>query len=193
MRNSQWEEVLPDALHSIRSLLCTTTNSTPHDRLFKFNRKSTSGRSLPSWVKPGPIYIRDRTRTHKNAPAVTEATLIHANPEYAHVQLPSGVQTTVNIKELARHPSSSHYESPNAEEDINNDTIESSVGNSGENTTITSEEINTNEPVDVNRNIQNVTNSNTDNSNNDKSDVNIPLRRSTRIRTAPKKFEDYEC
>jgi len=25
-----WEAVLPDALHSIRSLLCTSTNATPH-------------------------------------------------------------------------------------------------------------------------------------------------------------------
>ena len=43
-----WEQVLPDALHSIRSLLCTTTNATPHERLFNFNRKSTSGNSFPS-------------------------------------------------------------------------------------------------------------------------------------------------
>jgi len=33
---AQWECVLPDALHSIRSLLCTATNATPHERLFHF-------------------------------------------------------------------------------------------------------------------------------------------------------------
>ncbi len=27
---TQWEQFLPDALHSIRSLLCTATNATPH-------------------------------------------------------------------------------------------------------------------------------------------------------------------
>ncbi|PIK35350.1 pro-Pol polyprotein [Apostichopus japonicus] len=27
-----WQEVLPDALHSVRSLVCTTTNQTPHER-----------------------------------------------------------------------------------------------------------------------------------------------------------------
>ena len=32
-----WEEVLSQALHSIRSLLCTATNSTPHERFFKFH------------------------------------------------------------------------------------------------------------------------------------------------------------
>ena len=37
-----WETVLPDALHSIRSLLCTATNATPHERLFDYNRKSAA-------------------------------------------------------------------------------------------------------------------------------------------------------
>ena len=45
---THWEMVLPQALHSIRSLLCTTTNATPHERLFAFNRKSESGTTLPS-------------------------------------------------------------------------------------------------------------------------------------------------
>ena len=35
---THWEDVLPDALHSIRSLLCTATNATPHERLFLYNR-----------------------------------------------------------------------------------------------------------------------------------------------------------
>lgn len=34
--DSQWELVLPDALHSIRSLLSTSTNATPHKRFFNF-------------------------------------------------------------------------------------------------------------------------------------------------------------
>jgi len=29
-----WEAVLPDALHSIRLLLCTSTNATPHELFF---------------------------------------------------------------------------------------------------------------------------------------------------------------
>ena len=48
MKLSEWETVLPDALHSIRSLLCTATNMTPHERLFNFPRKSTAGKSIPS-------------------------------------------------------------------------------------------------------------------------------------------------
>ncbi|KAA5553970.1 transposase family protein, partial [Pseudomonas aeruginosa] len=33
-----WEQVLPQALHSIRSLLCTTINCTPHERMFRHPR-----------------------------------------------------------------------------------------------------------------------------------------------------------
>ena len=55
-----WQEVLRDALHSIRSLLCTATNSTPRERLFNFQRRSTSGQSIPSWLTtPGPVLLKD--------------------------------------------------------------------------------------------------------------------------------------
>ena len=35
---THWQEVLPDVLHSIMSLLCMATNSTPHERFFSFDR-----------------------------------------------------------------------------------------------------------------------------------------------------------
>ena len=38
-----WEHVLPEVLHSQRSLLCTSTNETPHEWLFAFQRRSASG------------------------------------------------------------------------------------------------------------------------------------------------------
>ena len=104
LKASEWETVLPDALHSIRSLLCTSTNETPHERMFKYSRKSTSGNSVPSWVKPGPIFVKNHTRNSKNNPPVSPATLLHANPQYAHVLLPSGVETTVSIRDLAHYP-----------------------------------------------------------------------------------------
>ena len=106
LKMSEWETVLPDALHSIRSLLCTTTNTTPHERMFNFTRKSTSGKTIPSWVKPGPVYVKNHTRRSKYDPPVSSATLLHANPQYAHVRLPSGVETTFSIRDLARQPDS---------------------------------------------------------------------------------------
>ena len=102
---SAWEQVLPDALHSIRSLLCTSTNSTPHERLFNFNRKSTVGNSFPSWLSsPGPVYVKKHVRQSKYDSLVEEAELIEANPEYAYVRLKSGNETTVSIRDLAPFP-----------------------------------------------------------------------------------------
>ena len=100
---SQWEEVLPEALHSIRSLLCTATNSTPHDRFFKFQRRSTTGCSLPVWLRePGPVLLRRFVRNSKGDPLVDQVHLIEANSHYATVQFPSGRTGTVSTSDLAR-------------------------------------------------------------------------------------------
>ena len=98
------ETILPDALHLIRSLLCTATNTTPHERMLNYTRISTAGKSVPSWAKPGPIYVKNHTRKNKYEAPVSPATLLHANPEYAHIRLPSGTETTVSLRDLAPHP-----------------------------------------------------------------------------------------
>ena len=77
---------------------------TPHECMFSFNRKSTSGKTIPSCVKPGPVYVSSHTRCSKSDRPITSATLIHANLSYAHVHLPSGFETTVNIRDLAQQP-----------------------------------------------------------------------------------------
>ena len=46
--NKAWQKVLGVALNSNRSLLCSSINCTPHERLFTYQRKSTSGTSVPS-------------------------------------------------------------------------------------------------------------------------------------------------
>jgi hypothetical protein len=99
MNISSWESVLPDALHSIRSLLCTATNETPHERLFSFNRKSATGCSIPSWLTPGRIYIRNHVRNSKHDPVVIEAELLQADPQYAFVTLDSGHETRVSLRD----------------------------------------------------------------------------------------------
>ena len=40
---------------------------------------------------------------HKEAKMTLPATLIHANPEYAYVRLQSGIETTVNLRDIAQH------------------------------------------------------------------------------------------
>lgn len=99
---AQWEQVLPDVLHSIRSLLCTATNETPHERLFRYSRKSASGQSLPKWLMtPGNVLMKRHNRASKFDPLVDEVELLHSNTDYAHVKLPDGRETTVSTKHLA--------------------------------------------------------------------------------------------
>lgn len=99
---THWEHVLMDALHSIRSLLCTATNLTPHERLFNYVRKSTTGSSLPSWLlEPGKILYKRNVRTSKYDPYVDEVDLVEANPQYAIVKFSDGKEATVSTKQLA--------------------------------------------------------------------------------------------
>ena len=134
MKLSCWEDILPDALHSIRSLLCTATSVTPHEKLFKYTHKSTSETPIPTWAKPGPIYIRNHTKSSKYDPPVTPATLLEINPHYAHVCLPSGVETTVNVRDIAP-------KSPNEEDNPNKD-LSASTGSPKELLIVEAEKLN---------------------------------------------------
>ena len=96
-----WEIRLPDALHSIRSLINTTTNETPHERLFNYQRKSTSGSSIPSWLSnPGKVLLKKFVQNSKYDQSVLEVDLIDANPQFAHIQYPDRRESTVSIKHL---------------------------------------------------------------------------------------------
>ena len=178
---SHWESVLPDALHSIRSLLCTATNCTPHERMFSFQRKSTNGKSIPTWMKPGPIYVKNHTR-NKYDPPVIEATLVDVNPQYAHVQLPSGTNTTVSLRELAPYQT-------NIENDlsINKNLLDVDVGDNTEKSIDTTNDmvINANEPQ--NNSTENI-HTNVDNDNFTTSEN---VRRSSRKTQIPNKYEDF--
>ena len=104
---SEWETVLPQALHSVRSLLSTATNETPHERFFNFSRRSGQGSSLPTWLsKPGPVFLRRFVR-NKSDPLVDEVELLHANPSYAHIRYPDGRESSVSLNDLAPCPSGS--------------------------------------------------------------------------------------
>jgi len=98
----RWEDVYQEALHSIRSLLCTATNSTPHERMFNFSRRSTNGKTIPSWLmNPGPVLMKRPVRNSKYEPLVEEVLLLEGNPEYSHVKMPDGRETTVSTRHLA--------------------------------------------------------------------------------------------
>ena len=96
-----WQDVLPDVLHSVRSLLCTATNETPYERLFVFSCRLPAGTSIPtSLATPGPVYIKRQVRTSKMDPLVDEVKLLQASPHNAHVHYPHGKETTVATKHL---------------------------------------------------------------------------------------------
>ena len=44
--------------------------------MFCHDRKSFNGVSLPSWVKPGPIYVKNHYRNYKSDLLVEEAELL---------------------------------------------------------------------------------------------------------------------
>ena len=86
-----WEEVLPDALHSIRSLLSTATNATPLERLLQHSKKSVPGSTLPSWLLgPSKVIYKRQVRNTKEDPLVEEVDLIDANAQYAHLRFEGG-------------------------------------------------------------------------------------------------------
>ncbi|CAG2212501.1 unnamed protein product [Mytilus edulis] len=165
LKETQWESVLPDALHSVRSLLCTSINCTPHERFFNFTRRSSSGQSIPSWLaNPGPILMKKHVRATKYDPLVEEVDLLEANPTYAHVRLPDGRETTVSVRHLAPRGQS-----------ISNDNLDHSVLN--DHTTMDISE------TDVENTTQEATN-NTDNT----METSPVIRRSTREVKKPSRF-----
>ena len=88
----RWQDVLPDALHAVRSLLCTSTNSTPHERFFGFERRYMLGKSLSSWLlQKGPVLLRRFVR-NKDEPLVDEVDLLNANPSFAHIRFQTVVK-----------------------------------------------------------------------------------------------------
>ena len=102
---SRWESVLAEALHSIRSLLCTTTNTTPHERFFIFQRRSTTGMSLSSWMTIGSkAFMKRFVRHSKSDPLVDEVEIMHVNPNYAQVRCPNGQEMTVSLRNVAPCP-----------------------------------------------------------------------------------------
>lgn len=97
-----WETVLPDALHSIRSLLCTATNTTPHERMFNYPRLSVNGESVPTWLSsPGPVLLKRFVRQSKYDPLVDKVELLESNPNHAHIRYPDGRESTVSLRDLA--------------------------------------------------------------------------------------------
>jgi hypothetical protein len=111
LSTEKWESVLSEALSSIRSLLCTSTNETPHSRFFGFTRRLSHGKSLPEWLcKQGPVLLRKFVRSGNNDDKVRKVDLVEANPMYARIRYPDGRESNVSLRDLARCPLDSNNE-----------------------------------------------------------------------------------
>ena len=96
--------VIPEVLQSLRPLLCTATNEIPHDRFFKFPRRSMFGTNTPILMtEPGPVYVRKHVRD-KYDPVVEKMDLVHANQNYAVVRSPEGCEVTVSVRDIPTTP-----------------------------------------------------------------------------------------
>ena len=85
LQEEQWDQILPDPLHAIRSLLCTATNQTPHERFLCYERRSMHGRSLPGWfLTPGPVFMKRFVR-YKSDPLVDRVEWLSSNPHFAFI------------------------------------------------------------------------------------------------------------
>eukprot|EP00794_Sanderia_malayensis_P004469 gene4469-5063_t len=172
---AQWECVLPHALHSVRSLLSTSTNATPRDRFFSFPRKSNQELSLPSGMPPGPVLLRKFVHISKHDDLMEEVELTHVNPTYAQIRYNDGRESSVCLTDLAPCPR------PPLGKDNAGD--ETSKELSTESTVTEVDRINSVE-IPVTRTTENVAR--------DTAETAQPLRHSTRIRRKPQRygFED---
>jgi len=107
LRNNQWDLVINEALNAQRSLLCTSTGSSPHDRLFGFKRKL-----LPCFDNKKLdlssdkfVYVRNFLRKSKNDPISVKAKLLNFNPSYSVIQYLDGRISNVNNKDIGVCPS----------------------------------------------------------------------------------------
>jgi len=105
LNENRWEDVIDIAVHSIRTLVCTSTNQTPHERLFNYQRRTATGHTLPTWLlHRGNVLLKRHVRKSKYDPLVDEVELIDVTPTYAHVKHPSGLEQTVSLRDLAPLP-----------------------------------------------------------------------------------------
>lgn len=99
---SMWEQILPEALNASRTLLCTVTNESPHDRMFKFNRKDAEGFNLPHWLDAGREAYCRRFVRNKEDPLLQPVKILQViNPHFARIEREDGHVDTVSTHHLS--------------------------------------------------------------------------------------------
>ena len=108
LETKYWEMTIPAVLHSIRTLVCTATNETPHERIFRFERRTMIGHALPTWLlNKDRALVRKQVRKSKYDDWVEECEILHFTPTYAQIRTQSGKEQTVSLRDLAPLPTQS--------------------------------------------------------------------------------------
>ena len=82
--------------------LSTSTNCTPHERLFYFQRKSATGDSIPTWLtRSKSALLKRHLRGSKYEPLVETVDILEFNSNYAHVRFNNGRESTVSLRHIA--------------------------------------------------------------------------------------------
>ena len=99
----KWESVMDQSLASMRCLLSTATNESPHQRFFAFDRRSSVGFSTPKWMQPGKtVYLKQYVRPAKDHPLVSPTKIIETIGEsFARVQFSNNRVDTISTSGLA--------------------------------------------------------------------------------------------
>ena len=84
-------------------LMCSATNSTPHERMFNFARSSIIGCDIPDFLRgTNQNVLLKRHIRLKNDPLVDEVRLIETiSPHFARIQYENGKVDTVSTRHLA--------------------------------------------------------------------------------------------
>lgn len=86
-----WDLVPAKTLHSQRSLLCISTNDTPHEFFFAFQQRSSHGNPHLSWLMiRKPVLLKRFVRSNKNKPLVDQVELLNSDPTCARVRYSDG-------------------------------------------------------------------------------------------------------
>ena len=60
---------------------------------------------IPEWIQePGPVLLKNFTRSSKREPKVVDVDLVDSSPNYAWIRHPDGREQTINTRYLARRP-----------------------------------------------------------------------------------------
>ena len=128
---------------------------------------------MPSWLTPGPVFLRKFVRSSKHDDLVEEVELTHVNPTYACVRHNDGRESTVSLSDLAPYPrNDENQQSTSSQPAIPTEHTDTALESACD------ENVKGVQDVDVNREVETeLMNPSTDN-----------LRRSTRTKRKPQKY-----